>query len=134
MTDYLEFTTIITPSIERRKLDVGDIFINQVRHTKCGWIIRSKNRHDWVTCKCGELSLDSGSWYQANERGHHECREPRRDVQRASRGSSMNLLPYLIPALKLAGRWIAMFLVTAVIIVGTLYLSLFIVPVLIWHT
>lgn len=46
----------------------------------------------------------------------------------------MNLLPYFIPALKLAGRWIAMFLVIAVIIVGTLYLSLFIVPVLIWHT
>ena len=65
MTDYLEFTTINTPSIERQKLDVGDIFINQVRHTKCGWIIRSKNRHDWVTCKCGELSLDGGSWYQA---------------------------------------------------------------------
>lgn len=65
MTDYLEFTTINTPSIERRRLDVGDIFIIQIRHTKCGWIIRSKNRHDWVTCKCGELSLDGGSWYQA---------------------------------------------------------------------
>ena len=46
----------------------------------------------------------------------------------------MNLLPYLIPALELAGRWIAMSLAIAVITVGTLYLSLFIVPVLIWHT
>lgn len=63
MTDYLDFVTYDTPVEERRKLNVGDIFINQVRCLKCRWLIRSKNRHDMVTCKCGAVSIDGGSWY-----------------------------------------------------------------------
>lgn len=62
-TDYIDFTYYEMPVAERRKLDVGDIYINQVRHRKCGWFIRSKNRHDYRTCKCGGLSIDGGSWY-----------------------------------------------------------------------
>lgn len=62
-TDYIDFAPYDMPVAERRKLDVGDIFINQAQHTVCGWYIRSRNRHDYVTCKCGGLSIDGGSWY-----------------------------------------------------------------------
>lgn len=62
-TDYIDFAPYDMPVADRRKLDVGDIYINQVRHTQCGWLIRSRNRHDYQTCICGELSIDGGSWY-----------------------------------------------------------------------
>lgn len=61
--DYTDFCPIDTPPEVRAKLDVGDIFFNQVRHTTCGWYIRSKNRHDYRKCFCGKLAIDGGSWY-----------------------------------------------------------------------
>lgn len=61
--DYIDFAPYDMPTAERRKVGVGNIFINQVRHTTCGWYIRSRNRHDYVTCICGGLSIDGGSWY-----------------------------------------------------------------------
>jgi hypothetical protein len=61
--DYINFAPYDMPVADRRKVDVGDIYINQVRHLKCGWFIRSRNRHDYVTCICGGLSIDGGSWY-----------------------------------------------------------------------
>lgn len=61
--DYIDFAPYDLPTADRRKLDVGDIYINQVRRTTCGWYIRIKNRHDYRTCKCGKLSIDGGSWY-----------------------------------------------------------------------
>lgn len=63
-TDYLDFTYWEMPIKERRKLDVGDIYDNKVQCKKCNWIIRSKNRHNYVSCKCGAVSVDGGSWYQ----------------------------------------------------------------------
>jgi hypothetical protein len=64
--DYIDFAPYDMKTSDRRKLDVGDIYINQVKHNvpECGWFIRSKNRHDYRTCKCGGLSIDGGSWYQ----------------------------------------------------------------------
>jgi hypothetical protein len=61
--DYIDFAPYDMPAALRHRIDVGDIYINQVRHTECGWFIRSKNRHDYQTCKCGKLSIDGGSWY-----------------------------------------------------------------------
>lgn len=29
----------------------------------CGTILHSKHRHDFVTCKCGQLSIDGGNDY-----------------------------------------------------------------------
>lgn len=52
-----------TPKEIRRKFDIGDIFKNKAKCLQCGKIITSKNRHDFVTCKCGNLSVDGGSWY-----------------------------------------------------------------------
>ncbi|MGW5074021.1 DUF7695 domain-containing protein [Rhodococcus sp. NPDC004095] len=63
VTDYIDFAPYDMPVADRRKLDVGDIYINQVRHITCGWYIRSRNRHENQTCKCGGLSIDGGSWY-----------------------------------------------------------------------
>ena len=39
------------------------IWENKAQCTLCGDIIESKYRHDWVTCKCGKLSIDGGYDY-----------------------------------------------------------------------
>ena len=39
------------------------IIKNQVKCLKCGDIIESKNRHDFVTCSCGNVSFDGGKDY-----------------------------------------------------------------------
>lgn len=70
MTDYRELCPIDTPKEARRKLNVGDIFENKAKCLKCGDVIVSKNRHDYVSCHCGNLSVDGGSWYA--KRGFHE--------------------------------------------------------------
>lgn len=62
-TDYVDFTHIDMPAKERKKLDVGDIFLNQGVAKCCGWIIRSKNRHHMAHCRCGKAFIDGGSWY-----------------------------------------------------------------------
>lgn len=63
LTDYVDFTYIDQPAEERKKLDVGNIFLNQGKALCCGWIIRSKNRHHMARCKCGKAFIDGGSWY-----------------------------------------------------------------------
>ena len=63
VTDYHDFVTIDTPKEERRRLNVGDIYVNAATCNLCGDCIRSKNRHDFVECKCGNLFVDGGSWY-----------------------------------------------------------------------
>jgi len=63
ITDYQKFTKKNMPMKKRRQLDIGDIFSNSAICLVCGEEIRSKNRHDHATCKCGNLSVDGGSWY-----------------------------------------------------------------------
>jgi hypothetical protein len=63
VTDYHDFCTKATPEAERRRLNTGDIWNNQVRCLKCNDTPRSRNRHDMVSCKCGSVSVDGGSWY-----------------------------------------------------------------------
>lgn len=36
---------------------------NIAKCKKCGDIIESKHRHDFVTCKCGAISIDGGIDY-----------------------------------------------------------------------
>lgn len=36
---------------------------NDARCRKCGDEIESKSRHDFVTCKCGAISVDGGQDY-----------------------------------------------------------------------
>lgn len=63
MVDYQEFTTKNTSKEKRNSLGIGDIFSNSATCLICGETIRSKNRHHHVTCKCGNLFVDGGSWY-----------------------------------------------------------------------
>ncbi len=37
---------------------------NQARCKKCGDVIESKHRHDFVQCKCGAIAVDGGNAYQ----------------------------------------------------------------------
>lgn len=63
ITDYQSFTTKDTPKEQRKKYGIGDIWSNAAKCLKCGEVVRSRNRHDYVTCKCGNLAVDGGSWY-----------------------------------------------------------------------
>jgi hypothetical protein len=66
MTDVHELCKeqgINTPVEVRKKLNIGDIYTNALICKKCKEYIRSKNRHDFVRCKCGACAIDGGSWY-----------------------------------------------------------------------
>lgn len=39
------------------------ILVNKIKCKKCGDIIESKSVHDFVTCKCGAVSVDGGHNY-----------------------------------------------------------------------
>jgi hypothetical protein len=39
------------------------IRINMARCRKCGDLIESKHRHDFVRCKCGAIAVDGGRDY-----------------------------------------------------------------------
>lgn len=39
------------------------LLINQAKCLLCGDILTSKHSHDYVTCKCGNLSIDGGNEY-----------------------------------------------------------------------
>jgi len=36
---------------------------NRARCRRCGDVIESKSRHDFVTCRCGAISVDGGDCY-----------------------------------------------------------------------
>lgn len=51
-----------TPEAIRRKYNIGDIFLNQVKCLSCGDVITSQNQHDFVWCSCKNVAVDGGSW------------------------------------------------------------------------
>lgn len=53
-----------TPKQARTESYIGDIFLNQAVCRQCGDLVRSKNRHHFATCSCGEISVDGGSHYR----------------------------------------------------------------------
>ena len=46
-----------------RELNFFKITKNSARCKKCGDELISKHRHDFVTCSCGEISVDGGTSY-----------------------------------------------------------------------
>lgn len=74
-TDYHDFVSINTTKEERRKMNIGDIWENSVKCKECGEKIRSKNRHNFVTCQCGNVSCDGGSWYLKRAFKSPDCYE-----------------------------------------------------------
>ena len=61
--DYQDMVNIGTPKEVRRKMDIWDVWDNSIKCNECQDVIRSKNRHDYVTCSCGASSVDWWSWY-----------------------------------------------------------------------
>ena len=39
------------------------LLLNQAQCKICKQVIQSKHRHDFVSCKCGEISVDGGTNY-----------------------------------------------------------------------
>ncbi len=73
MTDYHTFSHRGTSKEKRIRLNIGDIYVNGAECHTCGWFIRSKNRHDYVSCNCADestrISVDGGSWYVRRSAG-----------------------------------------------------------------
>ncbi len=61
--DVLNYVTKSSTKKQRRKFNIGDIFINGAVCKKCGDYIRSYHRYDFKWCKCGTIAVDGGSWY-----------------------------------------------------------------------
>jgi len=61
--DYHDFSDKSTPKEERRRLNIGGIYVNAAICGVCDDYIRSRNRHDFVRCSCGNVAVDGGSWY-----------------------------------------------------------------------
>jgi hypothetical protein len=43
--------------------DTDKVYRNRAKCLKCGDIIESKSRHDFVQCSCGEIFVDGGQEY-----------------------------------------------------------------------
>jgi hypothetical protein len=63
VTDYHDFSHINTTAEKRKRLAIGDLYINGAECKICDWFVRSKNRHHMISCKCGAVAVDGGSWY-----------------------------------------------------------------------
>ena len=63
LTDYHDFCGPDSTKAHCDRLNVGEYYINAVECSVCGYYVRSRNRHDMVTCKCGNVSVDGGSHY-----------------------------------------------------------------------
>ena len=51
------------------------IIHNQIKCLKCGDIIESEHRHDFVTCSCGACSVDGGKDYLRRSGKHGDWQE-----------------------------------------------------------
>lgn len=63
VSDYHEFSWPDMPIQLRKRFGIGPLYINAIRCKECGWYVRSRNRHDFRTCKCGKSGVDGGSFY-----------------------------------------------------------------------
>ena len=63
VTDYHDFLHPGSTAEERKYFDTGDIYINAAKCHSCNWFVRSRNRHDMRSCRCGNISVDGGSHY-----------------------------------------------------------------------
>lgn len=63
VTDYHDMVHPGTPKEVLIKLFIGAMYINGAICKLCNSFIRSRNKHDMVTCRCGAISVDGGSHY-----------------------------------------------------------------------
>ena len=52
-----------TPTSEREKFFIGDVWSNTAKCRKCGDIISSLDRHHLQYCSCQSIFVDGGSHY-----------------------------------------------------------------------
>lgn len=63
LTDYHDFSGPDSTKEHCEKLAIGEWYINAVECGVCGYYVRSRNRRDFNTCNCGNVSVDGGSAY-----------------------------------------------------------------------
>lgn len=63
VTDYHDFTWPACSVEHRKRFGVGNLYINAAICSICMYFVRSRNRHDFRACKCGNLKVDGGSQY-----------------------------------------------------------------------
>jgi hypothetical protein len=63
ITDYHDFLHPGSTKEDRQRFNAGDIYINAAKCHNCNWFVRSRNRHDMRSCRCGNVSVDGGSHY-----------------------------------------------------------------------
>ncbi len=63
VVDYHLFCTKDTPKEQREKWNIGDYWVNAATCLICTDYVRSRNRHDFRYCKCGNVAVDGGSHY-----------------------------------------------------------------------
>lgn len=61
--DYHNFCYRDSSKEHRERLHLGTLYLNAATCKICGYFIRSRNRHDFVRCRCGAIAVDGGSWY-----------------------------------------------------------------------
>lgn len=60
---YFDKYPVNTPRKIRDTKYIGDVFKNTAKCLICMDVITSTHKHDFVTCSCGNLAVDGGSWY-----------------------------------------------------------------------
>lgn len=61
--DYHFICNAYSPVEYRKIKDLGPVYINAAICGYCFDFVRSKNRHDYRSCKCNKTVVDGGSWY-----------------------------------------------------------------------
>lgn len=61
--DYLNLVTKTSTKEQRKKFNIGDIYINAAVCLKCHSYIRSTHGHDFKFCACEAIAVDGGSFY-----------------------------------------------------------------------
>lgn len=72
ITDVHDMSHRGTPSEERKHKDIGDIYLNAATCKRCDCFVRSRNKYDYSTCRCGSLSVDGGSFYAKRAGDPHD--------------------------------------------------------------
>lgn len=63
ITDMHDYCNVDTSPAYRELMYMGDIYDNSIECPDCHDVVRSKNLHHYISCKCGRCAVDWWSWY-----------------------------------------------------------------------
>lgn len=104
------------------------IVCNKVQCLNCNDIIESRHRHDFVTCKCGNTSVDGGhdylrrlgnTWKDLSVTTDYPFEEQRDNFSWKTYGLTGNEKPRVVPLSKLTSDHIKAILRTQIHVQGT---------------